>query len=148
MRRAIQEQLNRVVDLPLWGIGRAASLLWLQFGERHTVPAWRGGTKQVGTLALHIDCPWFWKRGKRIVASPNSELGVLEKLVAPPIVCRTAIAQERGSFELQFDNNMTFAVSVEDDTDSNADEYWRLFEPAADTPHFVVGASRAGTRAV
>jgi hypothetical protein len=145
MQRAIQAQLNRIVGLPLWAIGRAASLLWLQFGERHTVPAWRQGTKQVGALALHVDCPWYWKRGDQIVASWRSEFELAEKLVLQPTGCRTAIAQESGSFELQFDNNTTFVTTVEDDADPDADEYWRLLEPALDTPHFVVGARRAGT---
>jgi hypothetical protein len=145
MQRAIQAQLNRIVGLPLWAIGRAASLLWLQFGERHTVPAWRAGTKQVGTLALHVDCPWYWKRGDQIVASWRSEFELAEKLVSQPTGCRTAIAHESGSFELQFDNNTTFVTTVEDDADPDADEYWRLLEPALDTPHFVVGARRAGT---
>jgi hypothetical protein len=145
MQRAIQAQLDRIVGLPLWGIGRAASLLWLQFGERHTVPAWRGGTKQVGALALHVDCPWYWKKGERVLANGGSDLKSLERIVSPPIVCRTAIAQGTGSFELQFDNNVKFVVSVEEDADANADEYWRLLEPAGDTPHFVVGAHHAGT---
>jgi len=145
MQQAIQAQLNRIVSLPLWGIGRAASLLWLQFGERHTVPAWRDGAKQVGTLALHVDCPWYWKRGDQIVASWRSEFELVQRLVPQPTVCRTAIARESGSFELQFDNNTTFVTTVEDDADPDADEYWRLLEPALDTPHFVVGARRAGT---
>ena len=95
MQQAIQAQLNRIVSLPLWGIGRAASLLWLQFGERHAVPAWRDGTKQVGTLALHVDCPWYWKCGNQIVASWRSEFELVERLVSQPTICRTAIA--RGS---------------------------------------------------
>ena len=145
MRRAIQAQLNRIVNLPLWGIGRAASLLWLQFGDRHTVAAWRGGTKEVGTLALHIDCPWHWKRGEQVIANTLSELKDLEKLVSSPITCRTVIARECGSFELQFDKDVSLVVSVEADTDPNADEYWRLLEPASDTPHFVGGARGVGT---
>jgi hypothetical protein len=140
MQRVIQEHLTRVVGLPLWGIGRAASLLWLHFGEPHTAPAWRGGTKQVGSLALHIDCPWSWRRGDQVIASEDSGLEVLTKLVSPPLFCRTASAQANGSFELQFDNDTKFVVRVEDDPDPNADEYWRLFEPAFDTAHFVVGA--------
>jgi hypothetical protein len=145
MQQAIQTQLDRIVSLPLWGVGLAASLLWLQFGERHTVPAWRGGTKQVGTLALHVECPWYWKRGDQIVASWRSEFELVERLVSQPAVCRNAIARESGSFELQFKNDTTFVTTVEDDPDPNADEYWRLLEPALDTPHFVVGARRAGT---
>jgi hypothetical protein len=114
MQQAIQAQLNRIVSLPLWAIGRAASLLWLQFGERRTVPAWRDGTKQVGTLALHVDCPWYWKRGDQIVASWRSEFEMVQRLVSQPIVCRTAIARESGSFELQFDGNTTFVTTVEE----------------------------------
>jgi hypothetical protein len=134
-----------MVSLPLWGIGQAASLLWLQFGERHTVRAWRNGTKEVGSLALHVDCPWYWRRENQIIASWRSEFELVQRLVSAPIVCRKAIAQESGSFELQFDNEASFIATVEDHADPEADEYWRLFEPTRDTPHFVVGAHHAGT---
>ena len=143
MQRAIQEQLDQVIGLRLWGVGRAASLLWLQFGERHTVPAWGGGTKQVGSFALHIDCPSSWTLGGRVIADVTSEAEVLTKLISPPIVCQAAMGQARGSFEFLFDNGTRFAVRVEDDADPEADEYWRLLEPTLDNAHFVVGAQGA-----
>jgi hypothetical protein len=145
MQQAIQAQLDRIVGLPLWAMGNAGSLLWLQFGERRTVSNMRGGTKDVGTLALHVDCPWYWKRGSQIVASWRSEPEVVGRLLSASLVCRAAIAQVRGSFELQLDGDTTFVATVEDDTDPEAEEYWRIFEPSADTPHFVVGAHHAGT---
>jgi hypothetical protein len=145
MQRAIEKHLNQVIGLPLWGIGRAASLLWLQFGERRTVPAWGGGTKEVGSFALHIDCPWSWKRDDQVIADEGAALEGLKKLVSPPIVCRMVTAQASGSFELRFDNGTKFVVCVEEDSDPNADEYWRLLEPALDTAHFVVGARGVST---
>ena len=65
----IQQALTPVVGLPLWSIGRAADLLWLHFGEIHTVPVWRGGTKTVGDWAIHIQCAWrICRRGHIVVA--------------------------------------------------------------------------------
>ena len=145
MKQAIQAQLDLVVGLPLWAMGHAASLLWLQFGERRNVSNMRGGTRDVGTLALHVDCPWYWKRSSQIVASWRSEPELVARLLSAPLICRAAIAQASGSFELQLDGDTTFVVTVEDDTDPDAEEYWRLFEPALDRPHFVVGAHHAGT---
>ena len=80
-----------------------------------------------------------------MIANGESELEDLTKLVSPEIFCRTASAQESGSFELLFDNGIKFVVSVEDDLDPKAEEYWRLFAPALDTAHFVVGPRGVGT---
>lgn len=139
-KAAIERHLKDLVGMPLWAVGRAASLVWLQFGERHTVKGYRGGTKEVGTYALHIDCPWSWRKSNEVVADNDSDVSELERFVLAPLKCIGLTASDNGSFELRFDNRTRLVVSVEEDADPEADEYWRLLEPALDSPDFVVGS--------
>jgi hypothetical protein len=46
---------------------RAADLLWLQFGEWREVPSRKGGTRRVGEWGLHVQTPWRFTRGSRII---------------------------------------------------------------------------------
>lgn len=139
MQRAIEKKLKEVLGLPLWGIGRAGSLLWLQIGARQVVATRNGGSKEVGTFALHIDCPWSWTRNHKVIANQGSDLDSLTKLVSVSVICQNIRARDNGSFELDFDNNTKLVVSVEVDADQHRSEYWRYFEPNVDAPHFVVG---------
>jgi hypothetical protein len=138
-KSAIERHLTDLVGMPLWGMGRAASLVWLQFGDRLTAKSPLGHIREVGTYALHIDCPWSWRRGEETLADNDSELAQLEALVSNPIICNGLSASDNGSFELRFDNRTKLAVSIENDSDPDVVEYWRLLEPGLDAPHFVVG---------
>lgn len=140
MQQEIEQKLNSLVGLQCWAIGRAASLVWLQFGDRRVVAAHKGGHKEVGAFALHIDCPWSWRRNNTLIANQHADLAQLKKLVSKPIFCQSVHARNNGSFELEFANGATLTVAVEADADQNADEYWRLFEPSLNTAHFVVGS--------
>jgi len=64
---AIHQALAPLVGLPFRCIGRATNLLWLHFGELHEVSDRRGGTKDVGDWAVHIQCPWRISRHGRIL---------------------------------------------------------------------------------
>jgi len=140
MRHLIEQKLKPIEGLPVWAAGRAASLLWLQIGDRHVVPTRNGGSKTVGTFALHIDCPWSWTQNDDVIANQDSDLGQLNELLSTPVVCERICARDNGSFELIFNNDSKLVVSVEADADPSADEYWRFFESTTDTPHFVVGS--------
>ena len=104
------------------------------------VPTRNGGSKTVGTFALHIDCPWSWTQNGNVIANQDSDLDQLNKLLSTPVVCERISARDNGSFELSFSNDSKLVVSVEADADPSADEYWRFFEPVTDAPHFVVGS--------
>lgn len=45
---AIRQALTPLVGLRLRRAGRAANMLWVQFGEMREVAAYRGGAKTVG----------------------------------------------------------------------------------------------------
>lgn len=136
-KRAIKDRLSDLVGMPMWAVGRAASLVWIQFGDRLVAKSPLGHTREVGTYALHIDCPWSWRRDHEVLADNDTDLEQLQKLASTPIICKGVSAFETGSFVMRFENGTKLMVSVDDDPD--ADEYWRLFEPAIDSPHFVVG---------
>jgi hypothetical protein len=140
MRREIEQRLGVIKDLPIWAAGCAANMLWLQIGERRVVPAWGGGTKEVGSYALHIDCPWSWSLSGKQIASHAGRLDDLNARLGLPAVCVALHAQDNGSFQIELDNKAIFAVRVESDTDQEASEFWRLFEPSSNAEHFVVGA--------
>jgi hypothetical protein len=140
MRKIIEQKLKSIEGRPVWAVGRAARMLWIQIGDRHTVPAWPGGTKEVGTFALHIDCPWFWTQGEEVIADQDSELEPLSKLLLMPVICRAILANDDGSFELSFRNGTALFVSVEANAGGEETEFWRFFMPSTDTPHFVVGS--------
>jgi hypothetical protein len=140
MRKTIEQKLKAIEGHPVWAAGRAARMLWIQIGDCHTVPAWGGGTKEVGTFALHIDCPWSWKQGEVVIADQDSSLEHLNDLILTPMICQTIFTYDDGSFELKFRNGTVLAVFAEADVVDEETEFWRLFMPAADTPHFVVGS--------
>lgn len=145
VKSAIERHLTDLVGMPLWAIGRAASLVWLQFGDRVIAKSPLGHVREVGTYALHIRLPLVaWQCGGETLADNDSELAQLETLVSNPIVCNGLSASENGSFELRFDNRTKLSVSIEDDSESEAVEYWRLLEPGLDAPHFVVGQKGVG----
>ena len=68
MKEEIERALAALIGLPMWGAGRTADLLRLQFGEQLTVAAEgaegaEGGDARdvgshVGSHALHVACPW------------------------------------------------------------------------------------------
>src|SRR5215212_7371991 len=62
--------------MPLWGAGRAADLLWLQFGDRRRVPAGDDGgeEREVGELALHVACPWRLRDDERVLVGSGDLL--------------------------------------------------------------------------
>ena len=140
MRKIVEQALKSIEGHPVWAVGRASRMLWIQIGDRHTVPAWGGGTKEVGTFALHIDCPWSWMQGEELIADQDSGLERLNELLLMPVICQGIFADDDGSFELKFRNGTALIVSIEANVEGAETEFWRFFQPSTDTPHFVVGS--------
>ena len=137
MKDAIERALRPLMGLPLWSIGRAGSLEWFQFGDPRIVPAFRGGSKEVGEYALHLDCPWrFVEPAGRVVVTDESDSELLAQVADPPLVCAGVSGSDDGSAQLQFAGG--WQLIVERGGQDHL-EYWRLFRPAAEGPHFVVG---------
>ncbi len=160
----MDQALQALVGLPLRSMGRAADLEWFGFGHPREVPKRNGGTKIVEDWALHVQCAWCLTGAQGIVTGlrdlyvpagdPNAstegwsplerespsrldeitERLVSEWAVAPPVVW-LASADDLGGVRLELTSGHVLEVWPDD---SLPDEYWRLFEPWRDTPHFVV----------
>jgi hypothetical protein len=137
MEHAITEALERLLNLPLWAIGRAGSLEWFQFGAKRMVSTFRGGTKEVGEFALHLDCPWrLLNSAGNTVASDESTTEVLTAAASPPLTCCGVVVESSGRFSFSFSSGEQLQVEAEVE---DCVEYWRLFRPGEQEPHFVVG---------
>jgi hypothetical protein len=169
-----EKALQVLMNLPLRRIGRAADMLWLQFGEWREVPSRKGGTRQVGEWALHIQTPWNFVRESRILvgtrdlyyyadssaeyadsgpefdwkkdgesrfdrytATLNQELEC-----TPPVVSRI-VCDSVGAFTLWLGDDLTFSVFPNCASSSPDFEFWRLFRPSTDHPHYVVATDSA-----
>jgi hypothetical protein len=141
MRCEIEQRLGVIKGLPIWAAGFAANMLWLEIGGRRVVPAWGGGTKEVGTYALHIDCPWSWSIDGKQIANHTSHPEDLSLHLQLPAICLDIYAQDNGSFQIHLDNRAIFAVFVELSFEHDASEFWRLFETSSNADRFVVGAT-------
>jgi len=140
MRNLIEQKMIGIVGEPFWAVGRAAALLWIQIGERQSVAAWGGGTKEVGKYALHIDCSWHWKQGAIAIADQNSSLDMLSNRLQSPIFCRNITVTSKGVLKITFnDDSILTVIADARDPDDEDKELWRFFQPGEDTPHLVVG---------
>jgi len=134
---AITNALNRLLGLPLWVIGRAGDLEWFQFGNQRSVPAFWGGTKVVGEFALHLNCPWrLVSAAGSALASNEATLDVLAAAASRPLDCCGVLVESPARFTLEFSTGEKLLVEA---VDHDQGEYWRLFRPATQEPHFVVG---------
>lgn len=138
MREMIEAALQKIVGQPAWAIGRAG-LIWIQLGERKTVTSKRG-SREVGQYALHLSCPWIWRHGDQVIADADSDSEQLGRILATPALCSSVAAEDSGAFRLSFSNGTDLQV----DTGEEEGEYWRLFSPGDDSPHFVVGSDGIG----
>jgi|SRR6185503_15085423 hypothetical protein len=141
MRNDIERTLHRLVGQPLWAVGRAASLTWFQFGDRRLVSTRQGDTKEVGSYALHLQCPWSWSRSwGEVIADNFSSHEELSGLLIAPVTCDGIEARDDGAFQMTFaDHTVLVVVPTRVMQPDEYDEYWRFFVPYAATPHFVVG---------
>ena len=151
----VQAALQSLVGLPLGRIGRAADLLWVQFGALRELPGRNGGTKTVGEWALHIQCPWRVTLSSRIViargdcfrqadsdepydwdATGESRFDRLaahlnhQLEASAPRVVKVAVDAVNG-FSLDLDGGYTFDVFPAESTESDT-EHWRFFQPGMD----------------
>jgi len=169
-----EKALQVLMNLPLRRIGRAADMLWLQFGEWREVPYRKGGTRPVGEWALHIQTPWNFVRESRILigtrdlyyyADSSSEFAengpefdwkkdgesrfdryavtLNKELESSPPVVKRIVCDQVGGFTLWLCDDLTFSVFPNCASSSPDFEFWRLFRPSTDHPHYVVATDSA-----
>jgi hypothetical protein len=164
MKDQIEKATAVLIGKTVWQCTRAADMACFDFGERRTVPSFRGGTKEVGEYALHVECAWRVRHGEEIVVARrdlyypadyqhesgdnppsfdwDKDPNRLEKLFrlffengARSFMVLGARAAEAGGLNLALCDG--FYLELFPDY-SFGDEYWRLFRPSAEEPHFVV----------
>lgn len=140
LQAVVENKLAVLLKLPLWGVGRAGNVIWFQFGGHRAVPARKIEIKDVGDYALHTQCDWTLTSSAygAVIADSESPRDDLDSIGRLGLVCEEVVANDRGGFVLRFASGHCLTVAPDDD---EADEFWRLFEPSRDRPHFVVGAT-------
>jgi len=161
MKEQIQRALEVLKGKPLWSSGRAADLEWFQFGQRRRVTT-RGQTKEVGEYALHVQCAWRITHADEVVVGyrdlyypaeatdevpedfnwdilganrRDKKIAALFENETRQFLVRLVDVGEAGSFKIFLESD--YALEVFPD-DSLPDEYWRIFKPCAEGPHFVL----------
>jgi hypothetical protein len=147
----------------LWRCLRAADMATFDFGERRKSYDSQGKPREVGELALHVQCAWRVTRDDRVLVG-NRDLyypadyryggetpvgfnwerdpTLRDKLIhsifqnaGQELVVESIEVYEAGGLHIVFREGACLDVLP---CDSVSDEHWRLFEPDKDTPHFVV----------
>ena len=147
----------------LWQCLRAADMATFQFGGRKSVAAFRGGTKEVGEYALHVQCAWRITRQDRVIVGSrdlyypadyeegaevpsgfawDKDSNRRDRLLTSLFEngSREFLVQKvrvgvAGSLSILLSEDL--AVDIFPD-DSLSGERWRLFEPGRTEQHFVV----------
>ncbi len=159
----VDAALQVLVGKPLRSAGRAATLLWLSFGDVRIAPTRRDPSREVGEYAIHTESPWrilgpggiltghgdlWYTAGKpewdfegdktdAIGSSRFDErIRELRRLAESGSLVVDAVSVDSiGTLELRLSGAYSFEIIP---VDSTADEQWRFFRPAADEPHLVV----------
>ena len=58
IREEFAREMQALVGLALWASGRAGNMQWFQFGGRIPRTNRHGEAREVGTYAVHVQCPW------------------------------------------------------------------------------------------
>ena len=141
-------------------------MLWLQFGERRAAPTVRGPDRVVGEFALHVQCPWRIAAASGVITGrsdiyipvdpevdeddypwdkPGSSIvdrqlrRWIEAHARDPLRVVDIVVDRCAGFRLSFANACSFEVFPDAfSMPHDIREHWRLLQPAAETPHFVV----------
>lgn len=157
-RSAIQEALVPLVGLPLRNIGRAANMVFLDFGEMRETQDRRGGTTTVSDWTIHVQCPWrVCRQGNIVVAyydlyrtpagdviSGDSLSGsqfdavtadLCMEFQTAPLIVASIVVDDVGGFTLCLAGDYRIDVFPADSHAAN--EHWRVFRPGTGLKHFV-----------
>jgi hypothetical protein len=157
--QAIVEKLQVLIGLRLNAIGRAANMLWLDFGERRESTSSRGQQRVTGDWSLHVQCAWrLCAAGRMLTArsdfycSPGGEVledwdtigatafdaaarSLGELLACEPCFVVSAETDDVDGIRLEFSGGRRLDVFPDG---SVTGEHWRLFRPGMEERHFVV----------
>jgi hypothetical protein len=164
IRQQVENVMAPLVAISLWDAGRAADLLWLAFGQRKTIPDFRGKPMEVGEYALHVQCAWRFVQGEKVLAG-NRDLyyprgyrdqreeipkefnwdvqganrcdEMLAELFAggaKQYVVQRVEVGQAGELALLMESGLTLQIFPNDSLEG---EHWRVFRPGSKDPHSV-----------
>ena len=166
MKNEVETALRQLIGLPFWGAGRAANMEWFQFGEQHIVATRDGGTKSIGTWALHISCSWRIRDSEKIIVASSDcyaradyllesredfnwdvqganqrdqRMTLFMKSKENSLIVTSVVADHFGGFYLELASG--FYLEAFPDVTAGDFEFWRLFQPSTESPHFVITTS-------
>jgi hypothetical protein len=146
-------------------------MLWLQFGERVKQPATKGGTREVGSYALHVSGAWRLTDPGGIITgsgdlftpvNPDADLETFDwdvrgaswwdrrlaefvtTFAATPPVVENIYADRLGDVRLSMTQGIGFETFAQSSAVDHVEtEFWRLLQPGKQAPHFVVDTNGA-----
>lgn len=170
MKETIEASAKVLIGMPLWNMGRSASIVWFDFGSNLTsVPTRRGGTTLVGEYVIDTESAWHLGGPDGIIVAsddraypagedPYKDLpefewdkeGVINRCDER---MKNFLDEHKDSpliveaISANHWGGLTISLSagyileIFPDVSIDSMEYWRLFQPANDkAKHFVVTA--------
>lgn len=155
MKDAIEEAAGALIGLPLTDIGRAANIVWIQFG---TFP----------DHALHISCAWRLSEPGSILVAAGDLFTPADPDMDPDefhwdqqganwfdarahawrdairdvsVTVERVAGTDRGDLRIELTGGLVLEVFPDSGPAPHVEtEFWRLFRPRREDPHFVVGS--------
>jgi hypothetical protein len=163
LREKIENAVAPLEGKALWRCLRAADMATFDFGQRRTSVNWKGDPREVGELALHVQCAWRIVQKDRIVVGsrdlyypaeysdgdpvpenfdwerhPNRRdklLASLFEMGARRFTVSRVEVGTVGSLHIILSDDLSLDLFPHDSLNA---EHWRLFEPDKEGPHFVL----------
>lgn len=150
----LRSELEKLVGLPVWGVGLSAGMLGLSFGNRYPVKLRSGRMGEDSDFGLHVQCAWRVAREDEVVVGYAGYMAIDEDdapalkafyetlcsvfAEGPKVEAVTGV--RAGAFSLCLEGGVYVEVFPSaQDVDPDA-EFWRLM-PREPRSHFVVGPS-------
>jgi hypothetical protein len=148
----LRAELEKLVGLPLWGVGLAAGMLTLAFGNRYTVRTSLGREVEKGDFGLHIQCAWRIAREDEVVAGFADYVALdhadrsafttfyeaLQSLFVESPRVEAVESLRAGAFSLRLEGSLYVEAFPSFSVVDPESEFWRLLSREPDQ-HFVVG---------
>ena len=159
------EALSVLHGLRIRCVGRALDMLWIHFGDYRTYCDDRGKSREVGEWALHVQCPWRFVHSVGITLASadvyfyaNRDEPYDFRAGGESVFDRKAAQLNRvlesgdfrvssiavgvsGTFELECNDELRFSVFPNASYQDPTGEFWRMFRPDREGPHYAVSAN-------